>query len=137
MVKLPFDTADPHLAWAAWSRLVEPTDNAAIELVRALGPSAALDWVCEPSGAALVGLDAKTIQGIYKGAKRWQGRLDKLDIRRELHAIKALGGWIITPSDVNWPKCLADLAWPPFCLWGRGNPAQLQQLSLALVGSRA
>ena len=42
MVKLPFDTADPHLAWAAWSRLVEPTDNAAIELVRALGPSAHL-----------------------------------------------------------------------------------------------
>ena len=137
MVKLPFDTADPHLAWAAWSRLVEPTDNAAIELVRALGPSKALDWVCEPSGAALVSLDAKTIQGIYKGAKRWQGRLDKLDIRRELHAIKALGGWIITPSDANWPKCLADLAWPPFCLWGRGNPDQLQQLSLALVGSRA
>ena len=110
---------------------MEPTDNAAIELVRALGPSAALDWVCEPSGAALVSLDAKTIQGIYKGAKRWQGRLDKLDIRRELHAIKALGGWIITPSDANWPKCLADLAWPPFCLWGRGNPDQLRQLSLA------
>jgi DNA processing protein len=56
---LRFDTRDPELARAAWSRIAEPGDPVAGALVGHLGPVDALDWLLdaardpERSGAAL------------------------------------------------------------------------------------
>ncbi|GAB3157435.1 DNA-processing protein DprA [Myceligenerans halotolerans] len=54
--RLGFDTADPVLARAAWSRLAEPGVIAAGALVAVLGAGAALEWVAgaaaRPGGAA-------------------------------------------------------------------------------------
>jgi DNA processing protein len=56
---LGFDTADPVLARAAWSRIAEPGDPVAGALVGNLGPVGALDWLVdaarspEQAGAAL------------------------------------------------------------------------------------
>lgn len=54
--RLGFDTADPVLARAAWSRLAEPGDVVAGALVAALGAGAALEWLAgaagRPGGAA-------------------------------------------------------------------------------------
>ncbi|WP_237842359.1 DNA-processing protein DprA [Cellulosimicrobium cellulans] len=46
-MRLAFDVTDDRLARAAWSRLAEPADEAAVALVEQLGASAALAWLVE------------------------------------------------------------------------------------------
>ncbi|GAA4705710.1 DNA processing protein [Promicromonospora umidemergens] len=48
---LRFDTGDPVLARAAWSRIAEPGDPVAGALVGNLGPVGALDWLVDAAGA--------------------------------------------------------------------------------------
>lgn len=70
---LGFDTDDPVLARAAWSRIAEPGDPVAGALVGSLGPVGALDWLVEAArspeaaGAALRRLE-RSARGTGSGA---------------------------------------------------------------------
>jgi DNA processing protein len=134
---LPFDVADPVLAAAAWSRLVEPGDAAAGALVRAVGTSEALDWL--RSGAATPP-GALPHRGWISAAERWRPRLAGLDPRRELDVITRRGGRLLLPGAPGWPTGLDDLGdASPMCLWviGACDPDVLTARAVALVGARA
>ncbi|MDR3107900.1 MAG: DNA-processing protein DprA [Bifidobacteriaceae bacterium] len=152
-MRLPFDSDDPVLARAAWSRLAEPADRAAGVLVQAVGPARALAWLAGARNSATIEVDewsagqgdgGECPSALAAARQRWQTRLDGLDPRRELRALERLGGWLVTPEDPGWPAALDDLgAEAPFCLWLRGGPAVAAQLgesltpAVAVVGSRA
>ncbi|MDR0593024.1 MAG: DNA-processing protein DprA [Bifidobacteriaceae bacterium] len=136
-MRLPFDADDPLLARAAWSRIAEPGDRQAGELVQAIGPAAALGWLVGAGGAAI-----GAVQG--EARERWLARLDGLDPRRELRALRVIGGRLLIPENEGWPTALEDLgAQAPFCLWVRGGEAVASQLgellnpAVAVVGARA
>lgn len=134
---LPFDVGDPVRARAAWSRIAEPGDEHAGAVVRELGPSGALDWLCS-SAARASGLAPPLRQLV----ERLAPRLDGLDIRRELEVLQRLGGHLLTPEGEGWPTALDDLSVrAPFALWVRAAapcPLDLPRgRSLAIVGSRA
>ena len=118
-----FDVDDERLARAAWSRLAEPGDQAAQQLVHRTGAVAALRSV-------LAG----------EGPPRWRVRLPDLDPARDQRAVQRFGGRVLIPADPDWPAGLAALgAEAPFCLWVRG-PAPLaatSERSAAIVGARA
>lgn len=114
---------EERVARAAWSRLAEPNDGAAQELVATAGAVAAL---------------AKVRSG--QGELRWQSRLPDLDPVRDLATVAGLGGRVLIPGDPEWPVGL-DALGPeaPFCLWVRG-PLSLSRATAraaAIVGSRA
>lgn len=139
---LAYDTEDPALVRATWSRLAEPDSAAATMLVDQLGPTAALRWLLEeaidssgrlrsaprppvpepPPGASRAG---ETSAHWAQVAARWAPRLEGLDIRRELDVLDRLGGSLVLPGDSWWPPGLNELEHPPFCLWVRGDPALL------------
>lgn len=158
-MRVAFDTADPSLAAAAWSRVAEPGDATAGMLVRAVGATAALDWVLAATGPAA---ERPAVDGLLErlavpaarrsalgrrllgGLARWAPRLDGLDPRRELSVLRSLGGCLLLPGQPGWPRgadLLGDAA--PFCLWfrgGRDGPADWDAAlarSVALVGARA
>ncbi|MDR1442799.1 MAG: DNA-processing protein DprA [Bifidobacteriaceae bacterium] len=133
-----FDIEDPRAARAAWSRIAEPGDREAGALVQSLGPTGALRWLIGDAR----GRDAGAVAAKHR--ERWRNRLEGLDPRRELHALGALGGWLLIPEDEGWPEGLNDLgAEAPFCLWVRAAeglaPVLGQRLcpSVSVVGSRA
>ena len=144
-----FDVADPVLARAAWSRLVEPGDVVAGTLVSYLGPAEALAWlvdaVRDPAralrGSALEPLGTEVAgDRLMEAVARWAPRLDRLDPRRELRVLDRFGGVLLVPDDPRWPARLSDLGpEEPFALWVRGEPdlAALAERSVALVGARA
>jgi DNA processing protein len=115
--------AADRVARAAWSRLAEPGDVAARELVAAEGAEAAL---------------AKVRGG--GGERRWQARLPDVDGERDLAVLDRFGGRLLVPGDQEWPTGLVELeAEAPFCLWVRG-PLSLSAAtarSAAIVGARA
>ncbi len=117
------DRDDERVARAAWSRLAEPGDLAARELVEAEGAVAAL---------------AKVRAG--RGEGRWQARLPDLDPAQDLATLRRLDGRLLIPDDEEWPVGLAGLGLEaPFCLWVRG-PLSLRPAThraAAIVGSRA
>jgi DNA processing protein len=114
---------DERVARAAWSRLAEPGDVAARELVEAEGAVAAL---------------AKVRAG--RGERRWQTRLPDLDAVRDLATLLRFGGRLLIPGDEEWPAGLTGLGLEaPFCLWVRG-PLALDTATTraaAIVGARA
>jgi len=122
-VRAKFDTGDERLARAAWSRLTEPGDNDAQELVLHQGPVEALAQVLAD-----------------RGPRRWQARLPGLDPIRDLETLNRFGGRLLIPGDAEWPARLALLgAQAPFCLWARG-PLSLETATTraaAVVGARA
>ncbi|HST85895.1 MAG TPA: DNA-processing protein DprA [Kineosporiaceae bacterium] len=114
---------DERVARAAWSRLAEPGDIAARELVEAEGAAEAL---------------AKVRAG--RGEARWQARLPDLDPGRDLATLRRFGGRLLIPADEEWPAGLAGLGLEaPFCLWVRGplSLATATTRSAAIVGARA
>ncbi len=118
-----FDHDDERLARAAWSRLAEPGDSAAQDLVAQQGPVAAL---------AQVRAD--------QGPRRWQTRLPDLDPLADLATAHRHGGRLLIPGDPEWPTALSALAAEePFCLWVRGplNLATAPRRAAAIVGARA
>ncbi|MPV87118.1 DNA-processing protein DprA [Georgenia ruanii] len=137
MRELPFDAADPRLAAAAWSRLVEPGDPAAGTLVAHLGPVEALDWVV---GVVRRG-EAAGARPWEQAVARWAPRLEHLDVRRELDVLTRLGGHLLVPGDPRWPVPLDDLGEArPFALWVRGRLAARDDdagRQVAVVGARA
>ncbi len=115
---------DDRLARATWSRLAEPADRLAVELVARHGAGPALERVL--------------LQG-DPAHERFRARLPALDPRPALDLVRRLGGRLVCPSDAEWPSRLADLEQPPFCLWVRGplDVGAACALSVAVVGSRA
>jgi DNA processing protein len=118
-----FDVEDERLARIAWSRLAEPGDLEAQELVTGEGAVA---------GLARVLAD--------RGPRRWQARLPDLDPLHDLATVRRLGGRLLIPGDEEWPGGFQELeAQAPFCLWARGplSLAVATERSVAIVGSRA
>jgi DNA processing protein len=123
------DTSDGELgdeeraARAAWSRLAEPTDAAAHELVAGRGAVSAL---------------AEVRAG--KGKARWQARLPHLDLAADRVTLDRFGARLLIPGDDEWPPEVSALGErAPFCLWVRG-PLRLARAttgSVAIVGVRA
>lgn len=158
-MRVAFDTADPVLSAAAWSRVAEPGDTTAGMLVRAVGATTALDWVLAAIGPGaerpavdglLERLDVPTARRSVLGRRllsalaRWAPRFDGLDPRRELRVLASLDGRLLVPGQPGWLRgadLLGDAA--PFCLWvreGRGAAADWDAVlgrSVALVGARA
>jgi DNA processing protein len=115
---------DDRLARATWSRLAEPADQAAVDLVARYGAGPALEVVLGRADAA---------------HERFRSRLPALDPRPALDLVHRLGGRLVCPDDAEWPRRFLDLPAPPFCLWVRG-PLDLGaacERSVAVVGSRA
>jgi DNA processing protein len=110
-------------ARAAWSRLAEPTDAAAYELVATRGAASAL---------------AEVRAG--KGKARWQARLPHLDLAADRVTLERFGARLLIPGDDEWPPGLSVLGErAPFCLWVRG-PLRLARAttgSVAIIGARA
>jgi len=146
---LPFDTTDPRLAAAAWTRVAEPGDPVAGVLRARLGAGAALEWLghvrrsgrssppVPPGGISPD--DGVTARDWAKAVGRWLPRLDDLDIRRELGMLDAVGGRLLLPGGDEWPAALHDLAErAPAALWVRGNGRlDLPRPAAAVVGMRA
>ncbi|HZL03787.1 MAG TPA: DNA-processing protein DprA [Cellulomonas sp.] len=152
MSRLRLDVNDELSARMAWSRLTEPGDAVAGELVRTLGAGRALAWAHSAAAcgdgtpraiAALVdaepGLEDVRRQ-LGKAVARWAGRFADLDPARDLEHMDHLGGSVLHPGSVGWPTGLDDLgASAPMCLWvrGRRDVSASVDRSIALVGARA
>lgn len=151
---------DDRLARAAWSRVVEPTDRVGARVADRLGPARALRHVAEgsplpvaagtagavPDGTSpedapdgLVRTDrARVVAALAEAADRWRVRLAHTDPRRDVEAVRALGGRVVVPGDPDWPTGLDDLRERrPACLWVRGGGDLRADRSVAMVGSRA
>ena len=141
------------LARAAWSRLVEPADEVAGMLVGAVGPDAGLRWLTalgsDPDRVARgvaklatrLGVDEPRMrQRLVRAVGRWAPRLVGLDPRRDVAALREIGGRLVTPESGEWPAGLDDLGpGAPLCLWvtGEGRVDALLARSVSLVGARA
>lgn len=143
------------LAWIIWSHLTEPGDMLAGALLQAIGPVAAirvlrLQHPAREITKLLSGLaenagdesqrDVAALESEYAEAcKRWSARDNNMAVVRSLKIWATLGGQIVTPDDVDWPRALEALgAGTPHVLWLRGNRASLAELenAIAIVGSR-
>jgi DNA processing protein len=147
----PIDVDDELSARISWSRLIEPGDAVAGELVRTLGAGRALAWAraaaTSGDGSRLVTalVDAEpSLEDVRRrlgtAVGRWAGRFVDLEPNRDLERMDHLGGGVLHPGSVGWPTGLDDLgAAAPMCLWVRGRrdvSASLDR-SIALVGARA
>lgn len=138
---------------SAWSVICEPGDGFAGFVVSKIGAAAALE--AEVQGISSKLLKSKLLAagteeievdafGVFEKAHaeardRWKSRISLELIRVALNKIAKVGGYVMTPSDPNWPKQLHDLGpHSPFALWVRGNSAALRQLdqAVSIVGSR-
>ncbi|SPT52647.1 Transposase and inactivated derivatives [Actinomyces bovis] len=132
-----FDPGHSVLAHAAWSRLTEPTDPAAVALLSGLGAVEALDWLLHqaldadgaprdtPSPPPGSPQGARASAAWAQATSRWAPRLRTLEPERDLEVLEQLGGSLVLPGDVWWPPGLNELEAPPICLWVRGDPALL------------
>jgi DNA processing protein len=148
---MAFDVDDEVLARVAWSRLIEPGDSTAGELVGVLGAPGALRWahaaVSSGDGprsvAALVDVEPSLTDArrrLGSAIERWSARFDGLDPRGDLELAAHLGGWVLVPGAPGWPRGLDDLGpGAPMCLWvrGRRDVSRILDRSIALVGARA
>lgn len=119
--RVAFDLEDPALVRAAWSRLVEPNDDAAYRALAEHGPEHLLREVLAGGGEP-----------------RWRVRVPDLDPARDVATVRRFGGRVLVPGDPEWPAQVDGLTRPPVCLWVRG-PLPLEpacRRSVALVGSR-
>jgi DNA processing protein len=116
--------SDDRLARATWSRLAEPGDPRAAQLVAEHGAGPALGVV---------------VRGRDRPDDRFRTRFVAIDPRPGLEVLQRLGGRLVCPDDAEWPSGFALLEQPPFCLWVRGplDLAAACRRSVAIVGSRA
>lgn len=111
-------------ARAAWSRVAEPGDPLAAQLIATHGPAAALELAA---------------RGLGKPMQKYLPRLEKLSVERELEIAARCCARIVCPGDEEWPTGLDDLPVPPYCLWVRGPLAVASACSrsAAVVGARS
>lgn len=148
------DRADDLLARIAWSRLAEPGDRVAHELIACLGAESALRLLMQGS----TGSDFRracerrvaetadeatsppevTDRALTAAVKRWLPRLDRQATHEDVVRAQHSGLTVVLPGDDLWPRSLHDLgAHGPLALWVRGDPAHLSGAALSIVGSRA
>ena len=111
-------------ARAAWSRLAEPGDERAVELIARHGAAGAL---------------ALVLDGSPEAHETFVRRAERLDVDRDLEIADRVGARLVCPEDEDWPSGVDDLDTSPICLWVRG-PADLSVLarrSVAVVGARS
>jgi len=137
------------LARIIWARVTEPADPLLGAVLEVLGAVGALDWLnsvthSAPGGADLPAelrnLDLPTRNRVLKSLNRWQPRLADVNLDREMRALAAFDGSVLTPQDSAWPLALNDLGHAcPACLWIRGDISLATSLerSVAVVGARA
>ncbi len=111
-------------ARAAWSRLAEPGDHRAHELIGRHGAVAALKRV---------------LDGHPDTPENFRLRASRLDVERDLEIGHKVGARVVCPGDGDWPSGVDTLDTPPICLWVRGGLglADLERRSVAVVGARA
>ncbi|MDO5671725.1 MAG: DNA-processing protein DprA [Actinomycetaceae bacterium] len=132
-------------AFATWSALCEPGDEAAGILVQSLGPVEALRVVSEwePGSRVPNGFDSRGERRPWMlSFERWKLRLMDLDLDYHLRTLDNVRGILVVPGDPRWPEVLNDLGNArPHALWVRGDPHALvrcvQGRSVSLVGARA
>ncbi|GAA2179647.1 DNA-processing protein DprA [Leucobacter tardus] len=148
------ERADALLARIAWSRLTEPGDRVAHEVLTCIGPEHALLMLmrgttgtdllraCERHAAEAeephtLSPDL-TVRACTAALKRWVPRLDRRGAHEDLDRAQQGGLRVVLPEDSLWPRTLVDLgAHAPLMLWVRGDPAHLSSTALSVVGSRA
>lgn len=122
----PGPGVDPseRLARVGWSRLAEPADPVATQLIAELGAVEAWEAVHTSRSSVL---------------DRFRARLPQVDPHRDLDIGRRCGARVVCPGDPQWPAGLDDLAAPPYCLWVRGplDLGQAMARSVAVVGARA
>jgi len=111
-------------ARAAWSRVAEPGDPVANQLIGTHGAVAALVLAASGEGP---------------DTQRFLPRLGVLDVERDLEVGAKFATRVVCPGDPEWPAGLDDLVAPPYCLWVRGpvDVASSCQRSAAVVGARS
>jgi DNA processing protein len=115
-------------ARAAWSRIAEPADDRALEIVAEHGAVDALGLV--RSGDPAV-------------PEVFRMRIERFGVDAEpdtlLAAARALDATVLCPGDPEWPQRVDDHPTPPLCLWVLGNPdlASLGERSVSVVGARS
>lgn len=132
-------------ARVVWSRLVEPGDAIAGALIGTLGAATMLTLFAEGKSAKQIGdlaresgLTEVSDRAIQAGVRRWQPRLDRSELHRDLERAVSAGMRLLTPVDEAWPHALDDLgAHAPLVLWVRGDPERLSGPRIAIVGARA
>lgn len=144
---LPPDRAEALLARIAWTRIAEPGDGSAHELVESLGAWEALQLIA--SGATAAELHAAcgkssadavetTPRGFDAALKRWRPRLDREATRADIALARRKGLRVLLPGDPLWPHPFTDLGrHAPLALWVRGDPRHLTGRALSVVGARA
>ncbi|NLA65543.1 MAG: DNA-protecting protein DprA [Leucobacter sp.] len=136
--------ADDMLARIAWSRIAEPGDATAGELVRELGPRAALALLVQGvsatklrSLAVAAGLE-RVSKTASESLKRWLPRLDRSATVADIERAIATHMRVVLPGDKTWSTPLDDLEMhAPLMLWVRGDPSLLTTPSLGVVGARS
>jgi len=73
-----------------------------------------------------------------KGGLNLSATLEKLETNEIMGELNSIGGFLLTRSDLDWPKPLDDLKAPPIALICRGSRSALSGLdrSLSIVGTR-
>jgi DNA processing protein len=115
-------------ARALLSRVAEPGDPRVSRLVR------------EEGGLGAVGAIRSAVADDASWARRYAARLAGADPEADLARVRAVGGRLLVPGDLEWPSQLADLGDAvPWALWVRGTvDLRLTALrSVAVVGARA
>ena len=136
--------ADALFARVAWSRLAEPGDGVAGEVLAALGPRRALHLLVTGAGPAALAQEAARAGASLPARRaraaleRWMPRLDRAETIGDLDRAAAAGLQLLTPDCDRWPTQLADLGHhAPILLWVRGAPELLGTPALSVVGARA
>lgn len=153
-----------HVARAALTRLMEPSDLPGLALIRVLGPEEALNFIraadagsgnpagagSGSSGPGSAGVEQAVTEvlqeagtqrwsGLAEALERWRPRLRDVAAERDLATLQRLGGRLLVPEDPDWPPALQDLELAePIALWCRGGPLTIpvQGRCIAVVGSR-
>ncbi len=137
---------DERMARAAWSRVAEPGDRVAAAVVAALGALEAWDWLLVASRSdgellePVAGLSAAASDRLARSVAGWSTRLPDVDPHRDLAHLRAIGGSLLIPGDLQWPLPVEDLGpAAPLCLWVVGDPdlARLTSTAVAVIGARA
>lgn len=114
-------------ARALLSRIAEPGDRRIGRLLRT-------------GGAAEVVRLIRSGSPVVDGADRYRVRLGAADPGADLARVSEVGGRLVVPGDLEWPRQLDDLGdTAPWALWVRGTvDLRLSALrSVAVVGARA
>jgi DNA processing protein len=115
-------------ARAAWSRIAEPADDRALEMVAEHGAVEALRLVRSGDPA---------VPEVFRMRVERFG--DDAGPDALLAAARALEATVLCPGDPEWPRRVDDHPFPPLCLWVLGDPdlAGLSERSVSVVGARS